>query len=169
MDLAQCNFWKDVVPVVKKMGNSAFSRRNKREKMADAISEAWVQFESAPPNATPVSIAYYAVLRVNHGRQFKQSVRSITGPNPLGAAKDTRCEFNQYLLLDRRLNPADAVVVLIDFPGWFATLTKRQQTICMAALMGDTTREIAERLKVSPPAVSQVRRKLVELWQSYTE
>lgn len=169
MDSAQYRFWKDVVPVVRQIGRRAFAgQRDYREKMADAISEAWVQFESAPPVATPFSIASYSVRRIKVRRQFKHSERSLTGPNPRRKVKAKRQRFFPRVLADGRHRPEEFVIVRVDVREWFATLTKRQQMICLGALMGDSTKEMANQLGITPAAVSQIRRKLIELWEAYT-
>src|SRR4051812_15719701 len=60
-----------------------FARRSDRaELIADTISTAWKMVQTAPPEATPRSIAWYATKRVKIGRQFSEGQRSIEGPNP---------------------------------------------------------------------------------------
>ena len=55
--------------------------------MSDAESVAFELEATAPPDVKATSIGFMAVKRVKVGRQFRQSIRSITtGRTPTGAA-----------------------------------------------------------------------------------
>lgn len=167
---AKCSFESDVVPLVRSLAKRTFEGdRDRVEKTHDALSQAWVFWQNAPIGATPMSLAWYSVKRVKSGRQFPEKERSITGPNPRRLYKPRRGDAVRLLdLSGKRDDPGEVAAMRIDFPQWFQSLTPRQQTVCMAVLLGDTTLEIAEALGVTPPAISQTRRKLRENWLSYT-
>lgn len=164
------NFDRDVLPVVRRRANAKFVNDNDRPtKVADAVSEAWYLLQTAPVGATAQSLAYYAVRRVKSGRQFSQSSRSVTGPNPRRVVKAQRQEFNAAELSRESDNPAELAALRIDFPTWFnSQLNERKQAICEAFLQGDSTAELAERFGVTASAISQTRRWLVENWLAYT-
>jgi hypothetical protein len=86
-------------------------RRDRAELIADTISVAWEMVQTAPPEATPQSIAWYATKRVKIGRQFTERQRSITGPNPRGLAKPPRDEGWLTDVVDDSQNPADLAQV----------------------------------------------------------
>jgi DNA-binding NarL/FixJ family response regulator len=73
-------------------------------------------------------------------------------------------------LIDHRVgNPADLAVFAIDTPQFRDTLTPVQQAVMDGAVVGDTTSEMAERLKVTGGAVSQHRRKIAEKYKARNE
>lgn len=164
------NFDKDVLPVVRLRANAKFANDNDRPaKVADAVSEAWYLLQTAGPNATPKSLAFYAVRRVRAGRQFSQSSRSLTGPNPRRVDKAMRQEFDTAEFARDSDNPAELAALRIDFPDWFDNVLKdRQREICAALMQGDSTSEVAERFGVTLSAISQTRRWLVENWLAFT-
>ena len=65
-------------------------------------------------------------------------------------------------------NPADLAALRVDYPEFVATLTDRQQRLLAAFLAGHTTSQIARRLGVTGGYISQVRRRIVELWHAFT-
>lgn len=169
MAVPDLNFDTDVLPVVRKYAAIAFYGDSDRPtKMADMVSEAWLVFQTAGPKATPDSIAWYALRRVNSGRHFQQSGRSITGPNPRRVKKGTRKGFDVGSLAAVKDRPAKLATLRIDFEAWFNTLNHHQQTICIGAILGDGTAEMADKFGVTPSAISYMRRWLVENWLAYT-
>ena len=77
-------FLRDVMPVVERVARNAFAADP--DKVSDAISvalEGW----RANPDAPAKSIAWFACRRVKTDRQFRESIRSITGPTPRGVRK----------------------------------------------------------------------------------
>jgi hypothetical protein len=71
---------------------------NKSELVADTVSTAWVMMLTMPPDAKPSSVARYAAGHVKVGRQFQESARSMTGPNPSRSAKPRRIGMHlEYL------------------------------------------------------------------------
>lgn len=170
MAVVNLNFDKDVLPVVRARAQAKFAGdSDKPAKVADAVSEAWYLLQTAGENATPKSLAFYAVRRVKAGRQFSQSSRSLTGPNPRRVERSQQVEMATALIVRDSDNPAELAVLRIDFPEWFNTVLKqRQREVCEAMLQGDSTSELAERFGVTRGAISQTRRWLVENWLAYT-
>lgn len=164
----QQDFEQRFEPVVVKFATKAFRQRhNRRELVCDTLSVCWELMQTAPPEATPRTIAKYAVLRVKSGLQFTQSSRSLTGPNPLRKAKARRTAFEIGLIGRLGDNPKALAALRIDFPGWVETLTVRQTQVLSMALQGDSTAEIAEQLGITWSAVSQIRRKLVDRYYAH--
>ena len=168
MVFTESDYEREFLPVLVKVARKVFRQsRDKEELICDTISEGWRMLQTAPSTATPRSIAYYAVSRVRTELQFAGSERSITGPNPRRRAKAKRSEFDVHEIGRERDNPAKLAVLRIDFPEWCSTLTDRQQIILLAALRGESTSEIAQRLRITEGAVSQTRRKLIECWHAF--
>lgn len=171
MATSNLNFDKDVVPHVRRYAKVAFSHdKDRPEKTADSISEAWRWTQVAGPQATAKGIAWYAVHRVKAGRHFTQSERSITGPSYRKQVKaKQRNDVDVAELESIGDDPAKLAAMRIDFPVWFNDeLRQRKREICAAMLMGYSTQEIAEQFGVSWSAISQTRRWLVENWLAFT-
>lgn len=144
-----------------------FAKRPDREELInDTISTAWELLQTAPPTATPQSIAWYATKRIKVGRQFSERQRSITGPNPRRLDKPARGEVADYL--DDSGDPAELAQVRLDFVAWLEFLTERERDMLSAFLNGERTSELADRYGVSHARVSQIRRELINHWEAYS-
>lgn len=161
---------KSLVQAVKRRARTVFAfMRNRSELVNDAISEAWAADTTAPLQATDKSLAYYACKRALNGRQFRQSIRSIDGPNERRVKKPDRETVPMGLVLTgKKDDPAEVAAVRIDFGGFMATLTEREKDFLLLFIYGETTSDIAKRMGCSHGRVSQIRRELVELWMIYT-
>lgn len=170
MDALQFRFLTQVMPQVRTRGRKVFAKRADRaELIADAISLAWESLLTLPPDVPAKSIAYYACKRAKAGRQFSESSRSITGPNPRRRVKPLKHGGDPDLLPSgKKDNPADVASVRVDFTAWVATLTEREKDYLISFLFGETTAAVAKHFKVSPSRVSQMRRELLVLWEAYT-
>ena len=142
-------------------------RPNRAELIADTISVAWELLQTAPPTATPQSLAWYATKRVISGRQFSERQRSITGPNPRRLDKPKRETWLDWIVDDSQ-NPAELAQVRLDYAAWLDFLTDREREMLTAFLNGERTSELATRYGVSHARVSQIRRDLVEHWAVFT-
>lgn len=143
------------------------SRRDLPELVCDSQSRAWELALTAGPGATPGTVAVYAVRQVVAGRQFSQSERSVTGPNPRKRRKPARSEVNPQRLADRQGSPSSLVPFLVDFAEWRSRLTDRQREVADALAEGDRTQEAAERFGCSPGRISQLRRELEASWKGF--
>jgi DNA-directed RNA polymerase sigma subunit (sigma70/sigma32) len=147
-----------------------FAKRHDRaELIADAVSVAWELVQTAPPQATPQSVAWYATKRVKVGRQFSERQRSITGPNPRRLNKPARDEEWLTDVLDDSQNPAELAQVHLDFVAWLDVLTDRERAMLAAFMNGERTSTLAARYGISHARVSQIRRELVDHWAVFTE
>jgi hypothetical protein len=140
---------------------------NREELIEDAVSTAWELLRTAPAAATPASIACYATRRVKIGRQFTESQRSITGPNPLRLDKATRNELADVLTTSN--DPALIVQVRLDFADWYQQLSGREQEMLIAFLNGERTKDLAVRYGITKARVSQIRGELIDHWRAFTD
>lgn len=142
---------------------------DREAKAHDAESTAWEFAITAPENATPSTIARFAVRKVAISRQFRQSTRSIDGPNdPRRAAKPERKSVELTRVIAPGDNPADVACFWLTFPDWLKSLSPRNRRIALAMIQGEPTHLIAERFSLSSPRVSQLRRELQEDWEVFT-
>lgn len=142
---------------------------DREEKAHDAASLAWEFCQKAPPEATPGTIAHYAVMHSAIGRQFRQSTRSIDGPSDLRQpVKASRSVFETHMIVAPGDDPAEVACFWLTFPEWLETLSPRDWLIVMAMMQGDRTGAIAERFDLSAGRVSQLRQELREDWEVFT-
>jgi DNA-directed RNA polymerase sigma subunit (sigma70/sigma32) len=144
-------------------------RRDQAELIADAVSVAWEMVQTAPPEATPQSVAWYATKRVKIGRQFAERQRSMTGPNPRRLDKPQRDEGRLLDVLDDSQNPAEVAQVRLDYVAWLDVLTARERDMLAGFLNGERTGDLATQYGVSQARVSQIRRELIEHWLVFTD
>jgi hypothetical protein len=170
MVMDQSTFERVIRPAVEREARKRFRNDPDCEaKIADAVSVAWEFCEDAKQEAYAVTIARFSVRRVVSDRQFRQSSRSIIGPNPERRKKPKRVDYDLDDYGRRGENPADIAAVKIDFMEWFATdLNSRDQAVCLAFLRGDRTYEVAEQFDISLARVSQLRREFVGRWEAFT-
>lgn len=155
------------LPALRRYFAIHFATHPDREAMiADAISEAWLAL-LAKPDAPPSSIAWFAARRVKVGRQFQESTRSLTGPNPRRRCKPIRDAADVAALFRDGANPARIVALRLDFREWFGRLSPRKQRIVNALAMGESTTEVAERFGLSLGRVSQIRGECYENFRCY--
>lgn len=166
---AEFTFDKDVLPVVRKWAAKRFARdRDCETKCLDAESVAW-EFFQANPAAKPTGITWYALRRVSVDRQFRQSERSIDGPNPRRKVRPGRETIDLEAISRPGDNPAEIAAFRIDFPEWLSQLTDRQLAMLEALALGERTRTVAETFGCTDGNVSQFRRRLAESWQAFTD
>ena len=141
------------------------------EKAHDAATLAWEFCQKAPPEATPGTIANFAVKHGAIGRQFKQSTRSIDGPKDRRQpVKPSRLStgFELHRLPAPGADPAEVACFWLTFPDWLESLSPRNRLIALAMIEGYQTGVIAERFDLSAPRISQLRQELREDWEVFT-
>jgi len=83
---------------------------------------------------------------------------STLNPNPLSEA-----------LIENTVSPVpDQVQFRCDFPAWLTTHSRRDRKMAVEMAKGERTNALAQRFKVSPGRVSQLRRELYESWEKFT-
>jgi hypothetical protein len=122
----------------------------------------------------------YAVAQYHAGRRVgtSQCGRDLYG---LRASKDGQFQFRSIgtpveqrqewmeCLTDNRRTPVpEQAHFRIEFPRWLRTQTRRNRQIAERLSLGYSTAEVAQRFKVSPGRISQIRRELHDSWQAFT-
>lgn len=158
--------WEAAVsPLVAQWGARVWKRDPDREqKICDAQSVAWEFFQTAGPTATPQTIAAFAIRHVASGRQFRESSRSITGPNPRRRPKPRRAGFDPSAIFREGANPARVVCFRDLYQVWLETLNDRQRKVVELLANGDRTEEAAAKCGLTPGRISQIRREVERRW-----
>ena len=136
----------------------------------DAESVAFELDATTPPHVTPASIAYMAVKRVGIGRQFKQSIRSITtGKTDKRSKRPTFQQVHIHLHDVAAVDapPSEAVPGWIDYNDWLSRYDARKREIAEALSLGSTTGEVAQQYDVSDGRISQMRREFKRDWEKF--
>ena len=95
-------------------------------------------------------------------REAGVKIRSI------GTPVGQRQEWMECLIDNRRTPVPDQAHFRIEFPRWLRTQTRRNRQIAERLSLGHSTAEVAQRYKVSPGRISQIRRELCESWEAFT-
>lgn len=166
--MSEFSWEADVLPTTDRYARRVFREHPQRDEMvADAVSVAWQFFQTAPPAATPGTLARYAVKFVRSRRHLPESARSLTGPHPSGQVKAARAVFDPQSLFRMHDNPARIVSFRDYFRGWFASLSDRQQVLVELLASGETTKAAAAKCGCTPGRISQLRRELAESWATF--
>jgi len=157
-----------IYPVILGYCRKAFRGHHDEEELtAEAVTVAFLGWESLQrraKTASPLSVAFYAVRRARSGRKVCTSDRKRDAFNL------PRCvEPDIIARLAGDDDPAEEAALRIDFPAYMATQPDMKRQACRMFLRGESTKDVARRLRVSCGRVSQVRRELVDGWASYTE
>lgn len=144
-----------------------FRRRSDCEELvADARSKAWEIAQTAPPDATPGTVAWFAVKRVSDNRRrFEGSSRSVDHPkHQMRRSGESLTGFSRV-----GDDPSLIVMAKLDTAAWMQTLTAVQRVVVLLFAAGWRTGEIARVLQRTPARVSQIRDQLRQLWAEFQE
>lgn len=127
--------------------------------------------------ATP--LAQYAIRQVRDGRRVGSSlnikdVSSQYAQHRKGIVMesldrfDTEAnEWQEVLVEDRTSGPDQIAATRIDFAAWLKSLPRMKRQIAKTLATGETTKKAARKHRVSPGRISQVRKELLEAWESF--
>jgi DNA-directed RNA polymerase specialized sigma24 family protein len=108
-------------------------------------------------------------MDIFHGRAQKIGSFRVnsydSGPATLTGSNSPAWE--QWLASDRRFSPADEACFRLDFEAWLSRLPARRRRTAELLAEGYGTLEVAQRVGVSPPAVSQARSWLARNWREF--
>ena len=129
--------------------------------------------------AYPTPLAQYAIRHVRDGRRVggRLNAHDIMSPcaSKLHGFKVVRFDqrdqqtgiWNEQLVEDRRVGPAETAVARLDLSAWLRTLSKRNRQIARALSVGETTCDVAKRFGLTASRVSQLRVWLRENWERF--
>jgi hypothetical protein len=129
--------------------------------------------------ATPLAefgVRGYRAGRRVGGRLNRRDVTSHyctvkTGVTVTGLIRwdDQAQEWREILVEDRRFPPAEAAAARLDFAAWLAALPNRNRRIALLLATGEATSVVAQRFRLTPGRVSQLRRELRDDWHTFVD
>jgi hypothetical protein len=75
--------------------------------------------------------------------------------------------WQEIVVEDRHVGPAETAIVRIDFSTWMQLLPPRLRTIANFLANGESTTAAARRFHVSQGRISQIRKQLYQAWISF--
>ncbi len=129
--------------------------------------------------ATAGSLARYAVAQYRDGRRVGGSlnVKDVTSVHcqqrkqvrvtSLSRWDDQDGCWREMLVEDGRITPADLAASRIDYPAFLRSLSPHQRRIAQVLATGETTQRVAQRFRVSPGRISQLRQFLRAAWEAF--
>jgi hypothetical protein len=129
--------------------------------------------------ATPRSLARYAVAQVRAGRLVGQpmNVRDVMSTccqrrhrlqiQPLCAWDSQTAEWQEILVEDRTVTPAELAASRIDYAAFLKTLGCRERRIAQQLARGESAGRVAQLFGISAGRVSQLRQELKRAWQAF--
>jgi len=176
-----------MLPSIELHARIAF-RHLKGDDRDDAIQEtiantlaAYVRLveQGRPRVASAASLARYAVLQVRAGRRVgtRLNVRDTLSwyarrRKHLLVERLDRYDFHEgswqeVLVEDRTVTPADLAVSRLDYAAWLKTLSDRNRKLAETLASGESTTQAARLFGVSKGRISQLRRQLKAAWQQF--
>jgi FixJ family two-component response regulator len=76
--------------------------------------------------------------------------------------------WQEIVIEDRHVGPADVVRVRLDFNDWLNTLSRRNRRVAKFLTLGNRTSDAARKFGVSQGRVSQLRKELKAAWDKFT-
>lgn len=132
-----------------------------------------------PEAATARSLCQFAAAHYRVGRrvgarmnardvtsaycQYKKGVR-VQSPDQL---RQSGSAWEEMLVEDRSVTPADLAASRIDYSAWLKTLDRFRRRIAETLATGETTKRSARLFRISPARISQIRRELMDAWNRF--
>ena len=180
------NHFLEMLPEIRRHALFAFRTLRaeaKEEAIAETIANAFVAYnrlieQGKGSKIYPSVLTRYAVAQIRSGRKVGTSLNSNCVLSDAARQKHSlhidrldycaKCgEWFDFVVEDRRTPVPEQAAFRCDFPGWLDTLSPQKRQIAEKLAVGDTTSEIAQKCKVSPGRISQIRRELENSWQEF--
>ena len=81
--------------------------------------------------------------------------------------QDAEAGWKEILVEDRGCTPAELAASRIDFAAWLRRLPLKRRRIAKTLALGETTQRTAQRFRLSPGRISQLRRELNADWLTF--
>jgi len=130
--------------------------------------------------AYPTALACYPARAVQSGSRLAGQERANDVLSPVaqqrhhffvGRLPDFETRTQHPLceaLLDNTKSPPDEIVCFkLDFLAWITSLTDRDRCIVSDLVIGERTRDVANKYKISPARISQKRREFCQDWCAF--
>lgn len=150
----------------------------------EVIANACVAFarmvgQDKTDRAFPSALARFAVAQFRDGRRVgnRQHIRDVLSPcakkrrrqkvERLDRFDDTRGEWMEAVVEDRRTPILEQVAFRCDFPQWLKHLPARSRQVAQELAIGHSTGDVAKRFGLTPGRISQMRRELHQSWEEF--
>ena len=184
---AEAPAFEELLPTVRSQAEYAFrcaSADTREDLVNETIANAFCAYQRLIERGKAELVyagplASYAIRQVIAGRRVgtKMNVQDVTSEycqqakgvkvSSLNRYDTVKEEWRELLVEDRRSGPADIVAFKLDFFAWLRVLPRRWRKIAEYLATGETTSATARRFKVSQSRISQIRRELLNTWQSF--
>src|SRR6516225_5024740 len=187
--LLQASFLAIVLPRVLSHGRVSFRHVKCRDRRQDVIQEmiglAWrwhLRLAEKGKDAArfPTALATYAARAVNRGCRVPGQDRANDVLSPWAQRRhhftvERLPEFStlngsplEEALHDNTKSPPDDTVCFkLDFTAWLASLTERDRRIIEDLIVGERTRDVAQKYQISAGRISQKRREFCRDWRRF--
>jgi RNA polymerase sigma factor (sigma-70 family) len=176
-----------MVPTIEAHARLAFRRLDpdsREDCVQEAVANALVAFvrlidREKTDVAFPTALARFAVAQIRDGRRVgnRRNVREVLSPyaqkrkrfrlERLDRFDQTRGQWTEAVVEDRRTPVVDQVAFRCDFPDWLDSLPARDRQIAQELAVGHGTSDVAKRFGVSPGRISQLRREMHQSWSEF--
>ena len=176
-----------MLPVIETHARCTFRRLDpeaREEAVQEVIANACCAFARLAQRgkialAYPTVLARYGVAQVKDGRKVggHLNVRDVSSAyaqrrkgivvERLDHFDDEENAWREMLLEDRNTGPAEVAATRLDFAAWLWILPGRLRRIAQTLATGETTTATAKRFNVSPGRISQLRKELFRVWQTF--
>ena len=172
------------LPAIERSAAYAFRKMRQMQRVelvAEVVARAYTTFvrlneRGLTALAYPSALARYAIRQVIAGRRVgsRQNVRDVGSPSAQHHRRFTSRQLStlpgtswEDVLVDRKALPADMAVCRLDFRAWLAQLSHLKRTVAVRCVLGHTTGELAQQVRLSPSRISQLRHELRINWDQF--
>lgn len=176
-----------MLPAIRAQARFAF-RKLAPEAKADAIEEVLANCCCAYARlvereiehvANPSALTRYAVRQFREGRRVGNRLnvcdvsseycrrRKRISLERLDKLDRKTGTWNQVLVEDRHVGPADTAAARIDVGAWFGRMRTKERRIAQALAVGERTKDVARRFNLSAGRISQLRAEFQQCWRHF--
>lgn len=187
---ADCSWhtaFEPMIPAIRQQARFAF-RNMLPEAKADAIEEvlascccafARLAERGMAHVANPSALTRFAVRQFRDGRRVgsKLNVRDVSSEycqrrkrivlERIDQLDRKTGMWSQILVEDRHAGPAETAAARIDVGDWFRRMRPKVRRVAQALSVGERTKDVAKKYKLSPGRISQLRTEFYESWREF--
>jgi hypothetical protein len=160
--------------------------QKKDDLTAEAIAIAWKWYcrllrRGKNPHEFPATFVHRALCQARAHRRLCGQQKGKDALSPLAQSRhgfitqtlpahETGVAENMVIdaLADNtQTPPPEQVAFRLDFPVWLASLTERKRLVALDLMAGERTLAVAEKHRLSPARVSQLRLELLHSWHEF--
>jgi len=156
----------------------------REEAIHETIAAACVNYQLADAQGklnvvSPGPLAVFAIRHAKTGRHVggsQDAAKDVISPACRRRRRVTvrsidvaheNSGWKMIAIADRRASIPDVAALRIDFSEWLKTLTRRDRRIVNVLAQGNRTIEVAERFRVTPGRISQLRSRFERSWRVF--